>query len=224
MMYLKPLLIGLLLLLVGTAYGQTSKFEVGIEAGPSIMTLRGNAYIDSLNKATTRPSGGLSLQYNFSKNLSLRTNIAFERKGSEATGQELDANGDSIGVENAQVNYDYLTMPVLARATFGKKVKYFANAGPYFGYLLKQNMVIKSDNHPTRTEGDTSLSKRYDIGVSTGLGISVPFLSNISLSFEVRNNLGLINTSAVEVYDDGTIKTNSTNFLIGISYKFGQRL
>src|SRR5690554_2721810 len=218
MMYLKSLIIGLLFLLIETAYGQTSKFEIGIEGGPSIMSLRGNEAIDSLHETTTRFSGGLFLQFNFNKNLSLRTNIAFERKGSEATIRGFDFFGNWVDEEDVKVNYDYLTMPILARVTFGKRVKYFVNAGPYFGYVLKQNMVIKSSIAPTRNEDGTSMSKRYDIGFSTGLGASVPILSNVSLSFEVRNNLGLINTSSVEVYNDGTVKTNSTNFLIGISY------
>ncbi|OFY87282.1 MAG: hypothetical protein A3F72_17445 [Bacteroidetes bacterium RIFCSPLOWO2_12_FULL_35_15] len=40
-------------------------------------------------------------------------------------------------------HFDYLTVPILLRATFGKRIKYFANAGMFFGYLIKQTIVYK---------------------------------------------------------------------------------
>jgi len=221
---IKSLFFGLFLLTVlGTTYGQTNKFDVGVEGSPSLIFLRGNDIIDNLHKPTIGFSGGLFFQYNFKKVVSLRTNIAFERKGSVLSSQTTDINGDPLGEITTNTNFDYLTLPILVRATFGKKVQFFVNAGPYFGYLIKQIFVSKGDNIPTTTSDNTSLDKRFDTGISTGLGLSIPIKTKFAFSFEVRNNLGLYNVSAVPVANNGTIKTNSTNFLLGFTYKLGQR-
>lgn len=220
----KSILFGLLLLTIcRTTYGQVNKFDIGVEAGPSLIFLRGNDFIDNNHKPTIGFTGGLFFQYNFKKIVSLRTNIAYERKGSVLTAQATDINGNPFGEITINTNFDYLTLPILVRATFGKKVQFFVNAGPYFGYLIKQTFVSKGDNIPTTTSDNTSLDKRFDTGVSTGLGLSVPIKTKFAFSFEIRNNLGLYNTSAVPVANNGTVKTNSTNFLFGFTYKLGQR-
>jgi len=221
---IKSIVLGLLILTVWeTTYGQTNKFDIGVEGSPSLTFLRGNDFIDNNHKPTIGFLGGLFFQYNFKKVVSLRTNIAFERKGSILSSQTTDINGNPLGEITINTNFDYLTFPILVRATFGKKVQYFINVGPYFGYLIKQTFVSKGDNIPTTTSDNTSLDKRFDIGISTGLGLSVPIKTKFAFSFEVRNNLGLYNVSAVPVANNGAIKTNSTNFLLGFTYKLGQR-
>lgn len=223
MTHIKSLLAGLLFLTFwGTTCGQTNKFDIGVEGSPSLIFLRGNI-IANLGKPTIGFSGGLFFQYNFKRVVSLRTNIAFERKGSVLTYEITNINGNSLGKVTTNTNFDYLILPILVRATFGKRVQFFVNAGPYFGYLIKQTFVTKGDNIPTTTNDNTSLNKRFDTGISTGLGLSVPIKTKFLFSFEVRNNLGLYNVRAVSVGNNGTVKTNSTNFLLGFTYKLGQR-
>lgn len=224
MTQIKSLFFALLLLTIAeTSYGQTNKFDIGVEGGPSLIFLRGNTVIDEFQKSTIGFSGTLFFQLNFKKIISLRTNIAYERKGSVFNGEITDANGNSLGEATSHTNYNYITLPILVRATFGKKVQYFVNAGPYLGYLIKHTFVSKGDNIPTTKTDYTYLDKRFDGGVSTGFGFSVPCKTKFALSFEVRNNLGLYNTSAVPLTGNGTIKTNSTNFLFGFTHKLGQR-
>jgi hypothetical protein len=221
---IKSLFLGLLFLTAGeTSFGQRTIFDIGIEGSPTVTFLRGNDFIDNNHKPTTGFTGGLFFQYNFKKIISLRTNIAFERKGSVLTSQTTDINGNPLGEFTTNTHFDYLTLPILVRATFCKKVQFFVNAGPYFGYLIKQTFVSKGDNIPTSTSDNTSLNNRFDTGISTGLGLSVPIKTKFAFSFEVRNNLGLYNVSDVPVVNNGTIKTNSTNFLLGFTYKLGQR-
>ena len=56
-----------------------------------------------------------------------------------------------------------------------------------------------------------------------GIGLAYNTKQNLALSFEVRNNLGLSNISAVEIVNNGTLETNTINFLFGLTYKIGQR-
>lgn len=221
---IKSLFLRLLFLTVGTTiYGQANKFELGIEGSPSLIFLRGNDFIDNFHKPTIGFSGGFIFQFNFKKIVSLRTSMAYERKGSVLTLQSEDSNGNPLGEITTHLNFDFLILPILVRATIGKKLQFFVNIGPYFGYLIKQTFVSKGDNIPTITNDNTFNDKRFDTGISTGLGLSVPVKTKFALSFEVRNNLGLYNTSAVPVVHEGTIKTTSTNFLFGLVYKLGQR-
>ena len=219
----KTIILISLVLTFCTSYGQTTRFETGIEGSPSLISLRGNDIIDQFQNPTIGFSGGLFFQYNFNKIISLRTNLAFERKGSTSKTQAIDEFGSSLGNVRTNTNFDYLTLPLLVRATFGKRILFFANTGPYIGFLLKQTSVSRGAKIPKKVLDTTHFEKGNDFGVSAGLGLIVPIKQNIAFSFEVRNNLGLYNVSAGYVSEGGTIKTNSTNFLFSLAYKFGYR-
>lgn len=214
-----------LILCSSLTFGQTNKFEVGLEMGPSLISLRGNDFLDKNNDISFGFSSGFTFQYNFPKLISIRTNISFERKGLTTQGTATDEYGNQIGEITFHSKFDYLTIPLLVRLTFGKKINFFINAGPYIGYLIQQKNVIEAFGEYPKTETDnTDNFKRTDFGITTGLGARFPIKSKLFLSLEIRNNLGLTNISSVPVVNDGTIKTNSTIILIGIEYRFGTRM
>ena len=207
-----------------TAHGQTNKFDIGLEGGPSWTSLRGNDILEDFNDPTIGYSGGLTFQYNFPKLISLRTNIAYERKGVIAKSQATDINGNPIGEITTHSNFDYLTMPLLTRLTFGNKMTFFVNVGPYFGYLIKHTSVTEAFNEfPKSTWDNTDNFKRFDTGLTGGLGGGLKIKDKFLLTLEIRHNIGLYNTSKLPVYNDGTIMTNSTNLLIGFAYRLGTR-
>lgn len=220
---MKSLLIGVFVLIIGaTSYGQPNKFDMGIEGSASLIFLRGNDFIEEHYQPDIGFSGGLFFQYNFKKILSLRTNVAGERKGAMYKNQLTNSNGQHIGEETIHVKFGYLTVPVLVRASFGKKVQFFVNAGPYFGFLIRQ---IYENQEYNIIADYTEDNKRFDTGISSGIGIIVPIKTKFAFSFEARNNIGLYNVSdpLSIVRNPGPIKTNSTNFLFGFTYKLGQR-
>lgn len=223
MIKIKSTLFGLLFIIGATTYGQTNKFDVGVEGSPSLISLRGNDFIDEFHESTIGFSGGFFLQYNVNKVVSLRTNIAYERKGSNVSFQISDTNGNFLGEGTNHTNLNYLILPILARATFGERIKYFLNVGPYFGYLINQTVVIKGDNIPTTRDKNMYNLKRFDTGISTGLGLSYPIKTKYALSLEIRNNLGLYNLSAVTMPNNESIKTNSVNFLLGLTYSMAPK-
>ena len=217
---IKRLFLGLLLFIVSeTTYGQTTKYNIGIEGGPSLCFLRGNELIDGQQEYLMGFSGGLVFQYNLEKIISFRTNIAFERKSSVLKSELRDEVATLIREISTNTNFNYMTLPLLVRASFGGKTQFFVNAGPYFGYLIKQTSERKLGDISSRAEDTTTLYRRLDTGISTGLGISVPIKTKFLFSMELRNNLGLYNVSSVPVFNQGSVKTNSTSFLLGFSYK-----
>jgi hypothetical protein len=216
-----PIIILIFMFYTSEVFGQTDKINIGLEFGPSLTSLKGNEILEKFNDATLGFSVGPTLQYNFTNLISIRTNIAFERKGAIAKGQAADEFGNLGGEIKTHINFDFLTIPLLTKLTFGNTTKFFADIGPSLGYLIKQTTVTDSfGQYPKKTIDETDLFKKIDIGLIYGIGAERPINEWLSLSIEVRNNRGLNNISKRGVVNDGSIKTNSFNFLVGASYKF----
>ena len=153
-----------------SVYRQENKFDIGVEGSPSLIFLRGNNIIRDFHKPNIGFSIGFFFQFNFPKIISLRTNIAYERKGSVVKDFAITTvdqpTQPTVGRATLYTNYDYLTFPLLVRATFGNKVQFFINVGPYFGYLIKQTHVVKfkEENTPKQTQAETSYFRRFDTG------------------------------------------------------------
>lgn len=219
----KTIILISILTLWTSLHSQIGKFEIGIEGGPSLISLRGNKIIKETNITTIGFSSGVSFQYNFPKLVSIRTNITFERKGFRSDLSVSNAYNEPLGELKYRSNFDYLIIPVLTRFHFGNKIKFFANAGPYFAYLIKQTEIIDSNNESQNSNIDNiDRFNRYDFGVSGGLGFRLSIQNNIFMTTEVRHNLGLHNISQLPIINDGKISTNSTNLLLGFAYHIGR--
>jgi hypothetical protein len=204
-------------LLGGIAKAQSC--DAGLELGPGVSTLRGNFWVESMHAPQIGFSGGVFIQKNVSNLISFRAALLYERKGSSFTAPLTDDQGNSLGDMKTNFNFDYLTVPVLFRTTVGKKVRFFANAGPYFSYLLKQAVVSKGDQMKTLKQTDTQGYKRFDMGITAGIGLSFPVCGIMNMNVELRNNTGLVNVSNRPMSYNGTLMHNSTNLLVGVSYR-----
>ena len=127
-----------------------------------------------------------------------------------------------IGKFHTKENFNFLTIPLLVRANFGKTINYFINAGPYFGLLLKQTEYIEAmQDIPSREIDLTKSLGRNEFGLSFGIGLSYKLMKKIKISIEARDNLGLSKSREIPSANFNQIKqinTNSLNFLLGISY------
>jgi len=207
--------------LISNTFSQTKHFDIGLEGGAGLVFLRGNDFIKLHYKPTVGISIGISFQYSFSNNFALRSGLAYERKGgrfmvlAEQSGVTEEIKGHS--------NYDYLTLPVLIRASIGKKIKYFANTGFYIGGLVRQTLEYNSDGVVFKVPrfDNTINDKLFDFGLVLGAGVYIPIKEQFFLSAEIRDDLGLTNTSKVPIMNNGKIKNNSTKLLICFGYRFG---
>lgn len=200
-----------------TSFAQIRTYDIGAEGGFSLATLRGYPFN---NKKTIKYSGGIFFQKNLNKIISIRTGAYFEQKGSSFEIQDqyiIQGNADIIH-GNAEI--DYLTCPLLCRATFGKNFKYFVDAGAYYGFLLRQSTFAESPTWLTRSP----LFRNDDAGIIAGLGILYNIKQKVALSLEVRYSRGLVNISKYTLLiSDPTITTNATNFLVSFNYKLEHR-
>jgi len=201
-------------------HAQNSMFDLGLEGGPNLSTLLiKNTFFNSDPKPAVFGSGGFIFQYNFKNFLSLKTGISYQRKGYQEDMIFTDNAGNYSGKGTISSRLDYLTLPILVKASFGKKVQFFVNAGPYVGYLL-QETDRKKFNGTTTNQADLNASgiNRWDFGVAGGVGIAIPIRTFWVISIEARNYSGL---SDINQYSNTKWLTNTTDLRVGVAYKLG---
>jgi Outer membrane protein beta-barrel domain len=207
-----------------SSFGQRNLFDIGIEGGLGTASLRVNDYGSISHHNKIGYETGFFAQYNFKKLISIRIGTYYEKKGSGTKIQVYDDIGNLSGVAQGNESFEYITFPVFVRATFGRKLHYFINAGSYLGFLHKQTLTYGAFRQfPEETFNTTDNYKKTEKGISTGAGVLFNYKQRVDFSIEIRNNLGLTNTSKLPLYNGGEIKTSATNLLLGISYKLGHR-
>ncbi|MBK0404864.1 PorT family protein [Adhaeribacter sp. BT258] len=215
----------LTLLLLSLAFqtsAQSHKYTLGLELGGNRSCSYGNDLLRNNAAAITRTSGGVSFQLNLNSVFAIKTGLAYEQKG--FTTPFWFGSYENIGT--LKFLHTYLTVPVLVRATFGNKFRYFVNTGPYIGFALTHKYSFEE---PGKADLENDINKEYkplDYGFSLGAGISYPLNPRIDLSLEARNNLGLKNiANGINPFkpSEGFVyKTNSQTLLFGLSYKIGE--
>ncbi len=224
----KHLLIAVFLIFVTGIYNnssaQYSQWDLGLEGGPSYTSTVGNNAVDLDTKPNFGFIAGIFGQYNFNSNYSLKLAANYQQKGSKLEISQQDLQGYDY-VLDGKLKLEYITIPLLFRGTFGSTgVKFFANAGPYLGILMTNKTTIDANtqyNEPGRTVDNTDSTKSTDFGVSAGIGLLIPIATKSALTFEIRDDIGLTNIS--DYTSDGSTKTNSLSFIVGITFGAGKQ-
>lgn len=150
-------------------------------------------------------------------------------------GTYLYANFDNKAVLN------YLELPILAKFTWGRTLQFYADAGFYAGYLLhaeektKGTSVIYEDDkgqYPLTVQGYpvpaqdftantdvTSSIKRFNVGVTGGVGLALPMDARNKVFFDARFEYGFINIQKYSA--DGSNNTGNVLLSLGWSHRFG---
>lgn len=210
-----------------SSFGQSNFFDIGIEGGLGAASLRGRdkGFITKSDRIRIGYEKGFFVQYNFKRIISIKTGAYYAKKGS-ATRIPIfyDFPGPAIDTIKGKESFDYITVPLLIKVAFGNKIRYFINAGPYMGFLLKQTEQYGPIRQSPQTTLDlTDSYKKTEKGITTGAGVLFNYKQRLHFSIEIRNSLGLTSTSKSAPATDGEIKTNAVNLLLGISYKLGHR-
>nr|WP_294862668.1 outer membrane beta-barrel protein [uncultured Fluviicola sp.] len=204
------------------SFSHSNRIVIGLEGGPSMSpfmenkTFKNNDDVHSGFILKTGKSYGFSFQWNSSKRLSLRTGITYENKVVAFTTTTPSGHGTGSS------HFDYLTIPVLARFSYGEKVHFFFNTGVFFSFLTKQTESTEG-TYKNPFDDIYSNYNSLDFGVVGGVGIGVPVQKRWYLSLELRDNFGISNILYPNHYYGRTLRTNSLNLLVGVSYKLGFR-
>lgn len=197
---------------------------MGIAGGPSLIYLRGNEFLKSNAQANLGYSGGATVEYKFNSVFSLLGNVFYERKGAKAHTIFTDNLGNIISEGNLLYNFDYLTLPVLARLTVGQdKFKAFFNVGPYLGILIRHRTKFSDATvHIPNTESTQAYS-RLDFGITSGIGLALPINEKLNFTVESRYNFGIKNINNMPFSSEYAINTTSVNALVGLTYAISKK-
>jgi opacity protein-like surface antigen len=175
------LLVALMMGLCSSVNSQN--LRIGILAGPSFSTVSETGNLYDNDDIRTGISTGIQVNYALHGNWSLRSGLVFEEKGfREKRGSEV-VNGD----------FDYFTVPLMLRGSLpiNEKMKLFGMAGPYYSYLVKQE--IKGGTAGTEGSGSQVISEidKQDAGWTAGAGVGFQLMDHPS-EFFFRYSQGLV--------------------------------
>jgi hypothetical protein len=230
---MRKLLLSILFLLISFLnYSQNSKIKFGIQAGLNYSNFRGYdipAGISSVYSESPAFAflGGINFEYQIKEKLSLKIELTYERKSQkskteiEMINENPDPLPELVDEFRTKRNHDYLVFPIMIKYNFGNKNSFFINGGPFIGYLLKSNSeevwYLNGSVKESQTIETTNSYNKTDFGLSIGLGKTIEINEKNSIVIEIRENLGLTNTSKNKVWGNGEAKTNSLNLIIGYS-------
>ena len=221
-MPIKKLLTIFFALLTLNSFSQKKTYDIGFEAGINYGSLRGNEFANDFYKSKFSYSAGAFVEYSLNDIYALRSGLYYDRKGASYDIDETNEVGDIVGIVHGTTNLDYLVVPFLLRAHFGKETRFFINGGPFVGFLISAKDKIDEFKPYPGYEYDTKDNyNKTDIGLSFGAGMSFPFGKRFEGSFEFKDNLGLTNIASYDNYFFGKVKTNALYFLLGFSCRLG---
>ncbi len=233
-------LVALLVSLPQLALAQNARIELGIEAGLNSSQFINNE-ADSYNNlynteysGNISPSGGVNFQVNAKRFFSFKTGVSFDRKVYTIRTEQGSSQIGSTYQRRDVNTFDYVSVPLLGKLTFGKKVQFFLNAGMYFAFLADQNRLSEGSSseifqgqsyyHEFSSSKSTMDSyKRYDFGLIGGLGLGVPIKKHWHVSLEAREVIGLMNVYSTTKYNTPPTQHATFHLLLGVSYKLGLR-
>lgn len=195
------------------------KWQIGANIGPNYNFFYGSPSLDNGGTPTVYFTGGISAEYGLGKVLSLASGLYFNKEGKRADQLWDYSNPKAPLVFHYKSSYNYLSIPLMLKASFGKNVRFFVNAGGYFSYLTSASSKAYFSNNKNTMQKSTftEVYMPFDFGVSSGIGFSAPISSRLSIAVECRNYTGLM-----DIGDETTIrpiKTNSTNVMLGVTFK-----
>jgi opacity protein-like surface antigen len=217
--YFTKTLLFLLIFLDKTEAQTSESWILSFETAPNVRFVSGIFNVNEASNATIGFYTGLTAQFAINDRFSFVSGVGFERKGGVTKIFWTDFNATPLGPYPSYFNYDYLVFPAMLRADFGRKKQYFVNGGLYFGYLLAAKINVESPNSTIKVN-DGNIDK-YDYGVSIGGGTRVQIAKNLSMPIEIRSNHGFVNVNNVPLANNGKIRTNAINLIVGLSYNFG---
>ncbi|MGD1049070.1 MAG: porin family protein [Candidatus Krumholzibacteriaceae bacterium] len=231
----------LVVLLAGGGAAFANQLWIGFHGGPSVPNLSGGT--NEISEGYTSRYGpyfGIFGDYMMSPFFSVRGEINYSSEGGKRNGmQPIPTNpalppGTYYASFNNEAIIDYLEIPVLAKLDWGQTIRFFVDAGPYLGFLVRAKTVTEGTSslyqsktgpalpYPKQTF-DAETNIRQDInstnfGAAGGLGVEMPYGPG-NLVFDAHFAYGFTNIQKYEV--DGENNTGSLAFTVGYSYPFG---
>lgn len=187
-----------LLLCIVTAKAQThysSNVCLGVRAGIDLPRV---FFSPSVSQGwALDPTFGIGFRYIEENHFGLIAEIDYVRRGWKENFEGLPFS--------YQKNLDYIEIPILAHIYFGRRAKFFVNAGPEIAFKIGES--VSSNFDPFATAGipdfpntnrrndqmTETVTQKVDYGITAGLGCEFNINPRNSINLEARYYFGLGN-------------------------------
>lgn len=209
----------ILMLISGLTLNSRAQMYLGAKAGLNLATFSGSDKPDDL-KMLPGLNAGLFGTIPVNEMFAIQAEVNFEQKGSGAKDATDQFNDYLVHTSDWKWVLNYITVPVLAKATLGQTTQFNLYLGPYAGFLMSakmkgtaeyENQINPDESYTEEVDDDIKDSfKGFDYGVTMGVGVKVPLSQQLSFTGDVRYNHGF-----AKLDSDGESKMY--NSAIGIS-------
>jgi hypothetical protein len=174
---------------IKTDPNQKCKFfsSVGIFVGADLSYLTGDAPKDASYAGKPGFLGGLSAEFNLTKDIKLLLQPTYNLKNTKV----LYDVGEEDPRDSLLLKFSYFRVPVLMKINAFNGVTYFLS-GLDFGFLLSSK--LSKTVNPSEETDISNLVNKFDLSVIFGFGVKFKLWSN-SLFAELRYSQGLLNMS-----------------------------
>lgn len=169
-------------------------------------------------------TGGLTYEHLFKNNFSIGADVIYIQRGFTNKIFLTDASGNVLGDATIKFGYDYISIPIKAGFTFGKKVFGFVKAGVLPSYLVSAKTIAPTFDASGKVNGtenvdETKIVTKFDIAgiAEIGGGIKVKEKAWLFLSFAGQYSFTTITNK--QYFGTGTIiKHYGMSLSIGLKY------
>lgn len=192
-----------LCMIIGTmAFAQsTNEPKFGVKAGGNL-----SGFTGSDSKSKLGFYAGAFVNVPISEAFSIQPEVVYSQQGAKAKDKYYFG---VITVTDIKQILSYINVPVMVQ--YNATPKFYLEAGPEFGFLIKAKAKENFMNTPLNRD-NKDLLKTFNFGLGIGLGYK--FTHNIGVN--VRYIAGLTEI----VKDDLGDSSKNTNFQLGLNYYF----
>ena len=225
--------------------GYANETRIGLHGGLNIPSISGGGNEQSEGYSSRLgPYFGVFADYVMRPDFSLRGEINYASQGGKRNGMQAVSASQLSGVPipegmTVYANFDnetildYVEIPVMAMMSWGRTTRFFVDAGPYVGFLVRARTVtsgssllysdasgtlpisgdIQSFDANTDTKGDINSTSA---GIAGGIGIETPFGPG-GVCVAAHFSMGLTNIQK-DTEANGKNRTGSVAVTIGYFY------
>ncbi|GAA4335949.1 porin family protein [Flaviaesturariibacter amylovorans] len=199
-------------------WAQDGKWTLGAEGGASLASARGERTPFEGQQPLFAPAAGIILQRALHGRLFFRSGLSLTQKGLRWTGAAIGSNGTVLARAEQTHRLHYFTVPLLVGIHMGSnRGRIYLQAGPWAGFLLRERAELKGPGVNDRADNEGRYRKT-DFGLAAGVGGLFPVSRKMAFSLELRDELGLTNSSDIDGPDNGVLRTNALSLLLGVRF------
>lgn len=204
-------------------YSQDLHSKIGLVAGPSIFSIRGNFDHDNDNFGTLSYTTGMCYERYLSDKFSIQFNLLFASDYFNHI-NTLDASGSPI---KRRLEYKSIFIPISSQIYIGRNKYTSFGLGVFSSVLISAKDKSKIPENANLDLWITDNYRTANLGLSMQIGHKFPVSKRMVINFSIENNFGLrdIYSSNNDIINSDTtpgidfiLKTNNLKILCGLSY------